>query len=230
MMRPEMIVFDMAGTTIEDDHFVAKAFIDAFKQFDIYITEDDVNHLMGYHKPEAIKIVLVRAGMHSKELVEVIHAEFEKRMLHFYLYSTDLKAIAGAEELFFSLKQLGIKVTLNTGFSRKIAEVILSRLKWIENGLVDDLIASDEVQAGRPFPYMIEELTRRNNIKNKDSIIKVGDTPVDILEGKNAGCYTIAVTTGASSKDELQSYSPDHIISDLSELKTILNGSISNYA
>ena len=230
MMHPDMIVFDMAGTTIEDDHFVAKAFIDAFKQFEIFISEDDVNPLMGYHKPEAIKIVLVRAGMHSKELVDVIHAAFEKRMLQFYLYSTEVKAITGVEELFYSLKQSGIKVALNTGFSRKIADAILSRLKWIENELVHDLIASDEVQAGRPLPYMIEELARRNNIKDFRSIIKIGDTPVDILEGKNAGCYTIAVTTGASSKEELQSYSPDLILSDLSGLMTILNGSIPDYA
>jgi phosphoglycolate phosphatase-like HAD superfamily hydrolase len=74
---------------------------------------------------------------------------------------------------------------------------------------------------------MIEELKRRNSIGNDDIVMKVGDTVADVFEGKNAGChYVIAVTTGATTREELEEHFPTHIISSLSEIPKILSQSI----
>lgn len=55
-------------------------------------------------------------------------------------------------------------------------------------------------------------------------MIKVGDTEVDVNEGKNAGClYSIAITTGAFTKEELAVYEPSFIINDLKELISIID-------
>jgi phosphoglycolate phosphatase-like HAD superfamily hydrolase len=50
-------------------------------------------------------------------------------------------------------------------------------------------------------------------------VVKVGDTEVDVLEGRNAQCgKVIAVTTGAYTRAQLEQYSPDHIIDSLEQL------------
>ena len=220
----DLAVFDMAGTTVADKDYVAKAFLKAFANHDIEITEEEVNPLMGYHKPTAIQMVLERKGVEADaELIQTIHDDFTEEMMDFYAYSPHVQAMPDTEEIFFYLKERGVRVALNTGFSREIADVIVSRFQWMERGLIDDYIASNEVPEGRPAPYMIEELKSRMQLPSDTVVMKVGDTIVDILEGKNAGCrYVIAVTTGATSKEELIAYNPTHIITSLSEIPGIL--------
>jgi phosphonatase-like hydrolase len=121
------------------------------------------------------------------------------------------------------LKERGIIIALNTGFPRSVADAIVARLQWMERGLVDFYIASDEVEQGRPDPSMIKELMMEAGVKDPKEVIKIGDTTVDVEEGINADClYVIAVTTGAATRNELEKYHPTHIIDDLSELIALL--------
>ena len=224
-MAIRLAVFDIAGTTVADQHVVADAFCKAFKSYGYDgVVKEDVKPLMGYKKPEAIRMVLKNIGADpSDELVEDIHTEFVNEMMGHYEYSPDVKPMKEAENVFLQLKEKGIKITLNTGFSRDIADVIVSRLKWKERGLIDDYIASDEVKAGRPEPFMIQALMKRAGITDAKEVIKIGDTEVDVNEGRNAGCsLVIAVTTGAFTKEQLSAYHPDHIIDDLSQLPALI--------
>ena len=224
-MTIKLAVFDLAGTTLADDDAVAKAFKSAFAAYGFEINEENINPLMGYKKPLAIRIMLEKLGEEStEELVADIHREFEKIMLEHYENSPDVKPTPGAENTLRHLKDKGIRIALNTGFSRSIADTILRRLQWMEKGLVDDYIASDEVEAGRPQPFMIQTLMKRAGIDDAKEVIKIGDTEVDINEGRNAGCaMVVAVTTGAFTRDQLAPYNPDYIIDDLSQLHPLIN-------
>jgi len=223
-MPIKLAVFDIAGTTITDDNAVANAFRKAFEVYGYTIAEEDIKPLMGYKKPVAIQIMLEKMGAEmDEELVDDIHHEFETEMLDHYEYSPDVKPMPGAEDVMMQLKEKGIRIALNTGFSKAIADTIMSRLQWIDKGLVDDYIASDEVDEGRPGPLMIQVLMQRAGIDNAREVIKIGDTEVDVNEGINAGCMmVIAVTTGAFTRDQLQPYTPDYIIDNLSELPALI--------
>jgi len=214
----------MAGTTVSDKNFVATAFQNAFKKQDISISTDEINPLMGYEKRLAIQMMLEKYGIDfDQDMVDTIYDDFIDEMVDFYEYSPEVKPADGAEELFESLKQKSITIALNTGFPKDIADVIVNRFQWVEKGLVDDYIASDEVERGRPFPYMIEQLMYRAGVDDPLLVAKVGDTAVDIEEGKSVGCrYNIAITTGAYKTDDLQSYSPTHIVNSLLEIPSIL--------
>ncbi|MDQ2753392.1 MAG: HAD hydrolase-like protein, partial [Bacteroidota bacterium] len=85
---------------------------------------------------------------------------------------------------------------------------------------------SDEVPAGRPHPYMIQLMMNKANITDAKRVIKVGDTEVDIQEGKNANClYSVGVTTGAFTREELEPYEPSFIIDDIKEIIGIVQNS-----
>lgn len=223
-MSVKLAVFDMAGTTVSDDNHVAKAFQKAFHDNGIEIVLEDANPLMGYHKPLAIQMLLEKIGVDfDAEFIEQIHEDFENEMIGFYEYAAEVKPIIGAEDLFELLKGKGIRIALNTGFSKNIADTIVQRFGWKEKGLVDDLIGSDEVEMGRPYPFMIERLMQRAGIGDPSEVAKIGDTTVDIEEGKNAGClYVVAVTTGACPVSELEKMKPTHIVKDLSEIPSII--------
>ena len=218
-MDYRLALFDIAGTTVSDPGFVAQAFVGAMGAAGHPIDPEACRALMGYRKPEAIARLLGAAATPAK--VEAIHDDFVARMLRCYRERPGVAPLPGAESIFALLRAHGIKVALNTGFSRDIAQAILTRLGWNER--IDALIASDEVPAGRPAPYMAQALLRRFGIDDARRLVKIGDTEVDIGEGRNAGAgLVVAVTTGAFSRAELEPYAPDAIVDSLFELPALL--------
>jgi phosphonatase-like hydrolase len=224
-MSVKLAVFDMAGTTVMDDGYVANAFRNAFLKNGYDITLEETHPYMGVKKIAAIKMMLEKLGeSYTESEAEEIHSDFVTEMVDFYEYDLTLKQFDDTEEVFRQLKQKGVRIVLNTGFPKVIADTIVHRFQWIEKNLVDDYIASDEVVNGRPATYMIDQLMYRAGIDDPMQVAKVGDTFVDIEEGRNAGCrYIIAVTTGTGSREELLAYNPTHIVNHLSEIPAILH-------
>jgi phosphonatase-like hydrolase len=218
-MRYRLVVLDIAGTTVADPGLVARAFVEAMAAAGCRIEEAAVRPLMGYRKPQAIAQLLGRSE--DDALVEQVHADFVARMLECYRSGPGIEPLPGAEALFDQLRAQGLRIGLDTGFSRDIAEVIIQRLGWQER--IDAFVASDEVPAGRPAPYMIQRLMQLLDVTDAGQVVKVGDTEVDVNEGRNAGVgLTVAVTTGAFSRAELLPYQPDHIIDHLQQLPALL--------
>ena len=62
------------------------------------------------------------------------------------------------------------------------------------------IFSSEEVDFGRPYPYMIHALMKRNNIFTINHVVKIGDTEMDIKEGKNASCRTVGVLSNSTYK------------------------------
>lgn len=227
-MPIKLIVFDMAGTTVKDNDNVSKAFQSALQKYGYHISIKDINPIMGYEKNDAIRQILEKYEADTSKisdfLVTAIHHEFVQKMIDHYKNADGIEALPNVEKTLADLKKQGIKVGINTGFSKDIAKTIVDRLQWREKGLIDYVVGSDEVELGRPHPFMIQKMMHQSGISDPGQIAKVGDTEVDIREGKNIGCrYVIGITTGAFTREELTKYGPTHIIDDISEVLSIIN-------
>lgn len=223
-MRPiELVVFDMAGTTVNDDDGVNRCVRSALEAVGLSVEPAHVNQVMGLPKPEAIARLVGRYGR-SDDLggrVDAIHEDFVRRSIAFYATDPSVYEVAGASSVFDRLRAAGIRIAVNTGFSRPIVDVILGRLGWGRR--IDASIASDEVSRGRPHPEMIRELMRRFGISDAARVAKVGDTPADLEEGNNAGCgINVGITSGTHSRDELEPSPHTHLIVDIRQLPAIL--------
>lgn len=220
MSRIQLVVFDIAGTTVRDTGNVAKAFIDAFNEFNIDVPVTTVNQVMGFRKIDAIRMLL--PGENSL-LAEQIHEAFTRNMIALYENDPDLVPLPQVEVIFQQLKQQGIKIALNTGFTRPVTNAILQRLQWNVPETIDMVVCSDEVPEGRPQPFMIKTIMQQMEITDSKAVVKVGDTKVDVEEGRNAACgLVISVTTGAYTRSELELYKPDRIIDSMAELPELL--------
>jgi phosphonatase-like hydrolase len=219
----ELVVFDMAGTTVNDEEGVNRCIRAALDAVGLSVQPGDVNRVMGLPKPRAISL-LIEQYQRLADLgprTDTIHQDFVRRSTAFYAADPSVCEVPGASALFDRLRAEGIRVALNTGFSRAIADVILDRLGW--RGRIDSSIASDEVNRGRPHPDMIYELMRRLGASDASRIAKVGDTPADLEEGHHAGCaINVGVTSGTHSLDELKPFPHTHLIGDISQLPEIL--------
>jgi len=228
MGKIKLAVFDMAGTTIHDENNVAKAFQQALNEAGYpQVTLKEANEKMGYSKPQAIRELLEIHEPNSDKItdaiIERIHSDFVNGMLHHYATEPGIKPVNYAEEVFETLHDMGIKVALDTGFSRDITDIILKRVGWDQSGHIDATAASDEVQKGRPYPFMIQKIMDELGIEDSKSVIKIGDTEVDINEGHNADCLmSIGVTNGVYSREELIPHRPTHLVSNLREVVEIV--------
>jgi phosphonatase-like hydrolase len=224
----ELVVFDMAGTTVYDGDAVNASFRATLAARGIEAGPAVVNAVMGLPKPEAIRILLEHAGRPrglapSPENVNALHEDFTSRMRNYYASDPAVREIPGATVAFAALRRAGIKVALNTGFFRPIADVLLARLGWRPPAVIDADVTSDEVPRGRPHPDMIRHLMTRLGIRDARRVAKVGDTKADLEEGTNAGCaLVIGVTTGSFSREQLQACPHSHILQSVAEIPALL--------
>jgi phosphonatase-like hydrolase len=224
----ELVVFDLAGTTVYDGDAVNGSFRATLAAWGLKIDAAMVNTVMGLPKPEAIRILLEHVGRPrgvtpSAEQVNVIHDDFTSRMRSYYASDPAVREIPGAAAVFAALRRAGIKVALNTGFFRPITEVLLRRLGWHAPAVIDADVTSDEVPRGRPHPDMIQHLMVRLGVRDPIQVAKVGDTRADLEEGTNAGCgLVIGVTTGSFSRDQLQACPHTHILESVMEVPALL--------
>jgi phosphonoacetaldehyde hydrolase len=72
-------------------------------------------------------------------------------------------------------------------------DYLLDRAKE-QSFIPDCALCPDDVCTGRPFPWMCYLTAIRLQAYPLSTFVKIGDTPVDIEEGRNAGMWTIGVT------------------------------------
>ena len=152
-MKPEVVVFDIAGTTVRDNDLVHNALIAALAHHGIMIKNRDTLEVMGLPKPVALKILMkksLKSHEVTPELINRVHEDFVKFIIRFFETSPEVAEEKGVSEIFKLLKAHGIGIALDTGFSRDIADVLVRRLGWEDQGYIDFSVTSDEVEHGRP--------------------------------------------------------------------------------
>jgi phosphonatase-like hydrolase len=219
----QMVVFDMAGTTVDEANVVYKTLMKAINSAGFNFTLEQVLALgAGKEKLMAVKDILASANAEDEAQATTIHADFTKELEMAY-NSFELKPQPGAEKAFSTLKERGILVVLNTGYSKKIAVSILQKLGWKVWEQIDALITASDVHRNRPYPDMILLAMQQFGITDAKAVVKVGDSIIDIEEGKNAGCgLSIGITTGAHTSAQLATADPDHILHNLAELLPLI--------
>ncbi len=216
----ELVVFDVAGTTVLDtDNAVAASVVAALRSAGIELNLTAVDPVMGMPKPLAIRTLLTQARgtAPAPEEVETIHADFQRRMIDHYQTAPGIAPMPGAEKVFQDLRERGIKAALDTGFDRPILDAILTRLGW-DDGRLDATVTSDEVDNGRPAPDMIHVLMRKTGVADAAHVAKIGDSESDLDQGVAAGCGMVFAMRCARTEPILDRYPEVRAVAALSEL------------
>ncbi|RYY33932.1 MAG: HAD family hydrolase, partial [Sphingobacteriaceae bacterium] len=220
----KMVIFDMAGTTVNEDNIVYKTVQKAINEAGYNFTLDEVlAEGAGKEKLQAIKSILsTYADNTDIALAQDIYSNFSVQLDEAY-ETAELLPQPNATELFSALKERNIFRVLNTGYSREVAQLIIDKLEWKQGMEFDELVTATDVTGGRPEPDMIVFAADKFGITTSE-VIKVGDSIIDIEEGQNAGCaLSIGITTGAHTPEQLQTANPDYIIDNLMELLPIID-------
>lgn len=213
----DLVVFDMAGTTLRASDEVLDAFRAAFAHIDIELSEEEIRGIRGKSKRETIADLLIgHGGLDAEE----VYADFEQILMRGF-EAQDVVAIDGAEETFDWLKSRGVKIALNTGFDRTIADMLIRRIGW--ETVVDAVVTDSDVAAGRPAPFLLFRAMEWTACNNVHRVAAVGDTIADLQAAGNAGVkWNIGVLSGAHSEAQLRSYPHTAIIDSAADLPQAL--------
>jgi phosphoglycolate phosphatase-like HAD superfamily hydrolase len=78
-------------------------------------------------------------------------------------------------------------------------------------------------ERGRPAPFMIFHAMAHLDIQSVGEVLKIGDTPADMLEGTNAGCRgVVGVLTGPRPVTAWGCYRHTHVIPSVAELPALI--------
>jgi len=225
MHKIKMVVFDMAGTTVNENNLVYKTVLKVINDQGFNLTLNDVlAHGAGKEKYQAITDVLTACAdvADVKPVADRAFANFKAALEETYDEEI-ISSFSGIEAFFEKLRNHNILIALNTGYDKKTALKLIGKLNWQAGRSFDTLVTADDVEKGRPFPDMIWQAMKQFHITDAASVLKAGDSVIDIEEGKNAGCgITVGVLSGAQTREQLSGAKPDYIINNLTELDAIL--------
>ena len=201
-MNCNLVVFDWAGTLIDFGcRAPLVAFLDAFERHGLPIDEVTARRPMGAHKRDHVREILADTDVAERArgafgrspddaLTELIYSTFTRRLLE--VLPDHAEPIPGAANTIARLRERGVAIGSTTGYTRLMMSAVepLARAAGI---VTDALVCADEVPQGRPAPWACFRIAERLGRYPLAHALKVGDTPADVAEGRNAGMVTIGI-------------------------------------
>jgi phosphonatase-like hydrolase len=217
----KLVVLDVGGTIIQDHGEVPKAMQGALSHGGVAASLAEINDWRGASKREMVRhFVELRTKADAKRgaLIDTIYADFSAQVNEAY---AKVQPIAGAENAIRAMKKSGLLVATTTGFDRQTLDLIFGRLGWHDEFVTT--VASDEVADGRPAPFMLFHAMESARVQNVLEVVAVGDTPLDLQAGNNAGLRgVIGVFSGAATEERLRQERHTHILPSVAELPELL--------
>jgi phosphonatase-like hydrolase len=209
----DLVVLDIAGTTVEEHGLVYQALADTV--IAAGGSAANVGDWMGADKYEAISSMLGRSEVDSE------FEDFHDRLAKYYA-ETPPTPITGVPQALAHLRSNGVKVALTTGFDRPIVDGLLDVLGW-RTDVLDAVVCVDDVSAGRPAPYMIFKAMELTGTRDVGRVLTAGDTVRDLEAGTNAGAAcVVGVLSGSQTAAELGAVRHTHLLKSVAEIPALL--------
>jgi phosphonatase-like hydrolase len=210
-----------------DQHEVEHCFKLAAIKNELHASDERILALQGYAKLYVFTLLWTeQVGEEDPRITELAtksYADF-KEILENHYRTQPVYPTEGCLELFEALQEKGIKIALTTGFYREVADIILGRLGWVPsldaNTGIHLSVTPDEGNGeGRPSPAMIHFAMEKLGVTDLEQVINVGDTPVDLAFGKNAGVrLALGVCNGTHTRAQLENHPNDGLLEKISDL------------
>ena len=202
-MNFKLVIFDWAGTLVDHGcRAPMEAFLQAFDAERLPISEAVARGPMGAHKLDHVKEILALpevaarlpahlAALPAAARADRLYRSFTHRLVE--LLPRHAAPIAGVPQALAALRERGIAIGSCSGYTRAMMDRLepLARAAGVDPALV---VCADEVPAGRPAPWACFRIAEYFGVYPMVRALKVGDTPSDIAEGRNAGMATLGIT------------------------------------
>src|SRR5688500_2448381 len=187
--RVRGVILDVDGTLVDSNDAHARAWVDAFAEFDYDVPYERARALVGMGGdnllPEAIQIE--KDSPEGEKLSKRRSAIFKER------YLPTINPFAGTREMVKRMKDEGLEIAIGTSANKDELKPLLEIANVVD--LIDSKTSADDAENSKPDPDIIKAALKRLKLPT-DEVLMVGDTPYDIEAAARAGVRTIAFRSG----------------------------------
>ena len=197
------IMLDWAGTTVDHGSMApVLALRTLFQKHGVTLSVEDARREMGLLKRDQIQAILARPNVRAdwnavtgrdpgEAEVSSLFEEFGP--LQMQIIEQHSQLIQGVAQVVSGWQSRGLLIGTTTGYTRAMLAPVATQAAQ-QGYRPDASVCPDEVSAGRPAPWMLMKNAQLLDVYPPSACVKIGDTIVDIEEGKNAGMWTIGIT------------------------------------
>lgn len=212
-------IFDLDGTTLDTVESIGSTVNMVLEELGLKVHKlEEYKRFAGDGQIELIKRALKASGD-----LELIHFETAMaRYIELFLDRCTYNVVPydGIRELFEKLKERNIKLCIFSNKEHKNVVDILDKL--FGEGYFDFVLGQGPNHKKKPSREGLDIILKEIN-EDYRNCIYIGDTNTDMQTGKNYGMYTIGVTWGFRTMDELVEANADYIIDNPLELINIVD-------
>jgi phosphoglycolate phosphatase len=203
----KLAIFDLDGTLLNTIADLANATNQALEAlgFPTHPTEAYVN-MVG----NGINKLFERAlpeGQKTEENVLAVRAKF---IPYYNIHNADFSApYAGTVELLERIQARGVKLAVASNKYQEATVRLVAH--YFPTIRFSSVFGNRDGVAPKPDPTIVYDIIREAQVEKED-VLYVGDSEVDMNTAINAGVEACAVTWGFCSRERLEKYSPKHIV------------------
>ena len=213
----ETIIFDFDGTLAKlniDFKQMRDAVLKLISSYGIarnYLQTDFVLEMINVAKNILSRSSPQKAGIFTNKAIKIIEA-------------MEMEAAANGElfpqtkELFTRLKLSGVSTGVITRNCEKAIKIVFPDISFY----CDVVVCRDTVKNVKPHPEHLNKVLQMLN-STANTTLMIGDHPLDIQTGRNAGTYTAGVLTGHFQKSDFLNAGADLVLCKASDLLNMIN-------
>ena len=205
------LLCDLDGTLVESNWLHAEAWQVSFREMGIELELDALRRQIGKGGEELVPVFV--PWWKQKHVQEPLEA-YRK-----FVFQTDylarVKPIPRVREFLLQLKEAGIRLSLASSASKEDL-LIYKKIAKMED-LIEEESSADDAERSKPHPDIFQATLKRLGLKPKD-VLALGDTPYDAEAAGKAEIWTIGVTTGGWSREDLLAAGCIEVYKDVGEL------------
>jgi HAD superfamily hydrolase (TIGR01509 family) len=205
------LLCDIDGTLVQSNWLHAQAWQVALGAIGIHVELEAVRRQIGKGGDELIPVFV---PWWKQKHVEAPMKAFRA---HIFCaeYLAQVQPIPRVREFLLRLKDAGIRLSLASSASKEDL-IFYKKIAQMED-LIEEESSADDADRSKPHPDIFQATLKRLNLKPAE-VLALGDTPYDAEAAGKAGIWTIGVTTGGWSREDLLAAGCVEVYTDISDL------------
>ena len=214
----KLLIFDLDGTLVDTLVTIQTAVNNTMKEYGFkQYSYEEMRTIVGHGARKLIKDVC------ASEMPEEGGDEFFEKVYNFYgdaYYAVHLdveKPYDGILEALTKFKEAGYELAVLSNKPNEFVEGILNKI--FPQGLFSHMQGQTELPI-KPHPAGALAVAEKLGYKPEECAF-IGDSDTDVMTGKNANMFAVAVTWGYRDRDLLESLAPEAIADTAEELEKV---------
>jgi len=208
------VLFDLDGTLVDSSEAIIKAVEKILESKGLACNRAKVARMIGLPLENIFGVLA--PNLSEQEIWQLVH-EYRKYYMKHHLENTTTHP--SAQMVLRKLKAKSFKLGIITTKYREPVMDVLSHFGISE--LFNVVVTGYEVIKHKPAPEIVLKAAKRLRVDPKQCVV-VGDSPLDVQAGKQAGAFTIAVLSTTYTRKQLESTKPTIVIEEFEEILNIL--------